>query len=247
MSKPILGLQLYSLRREFDADAEGTLRQVRGLGYEYIELAGTYGWSAERWNELLKETGLKVAGAHIGEPELTTHLDKTLEFQQAIGNHRFIVGWVPDRTKDGYTRAAKFLNKAAADVRKHNGEVSYHNHDFEFLPLDGTTGYDVLLKETNPDLVHFEVDTYWVEQAGRDAAKFVKDHADRISIIHAKEIRRSDKSDQAIGEGDIDFPSIVTMAQEHDWPLIVEYEGEGAVESCRKSAAALSRLIKELK
>jgi sugar phosphate isomerase/epimerase len=245
MSKPILGLQLYSLRREFDADAEGTLRSVRGLGYNHVETAGDYGWSADRWKELLSETGLKVAGAHVGPEALTKDLASTIKFQKAIGNHRYILGYIADenRTEAGYARFGAILNKAAQDLRDEGGEVFYHNHDFEFKPVGATTGYDILLKETDPKLVRFEVDTYWVEQAGRDAAEFVEKHADRIGIIHAKEIRRSDKSDQAVGEGDIDFAPIIKLAQTKDWPLIVEFEGEDAVEACRKSAAYLSKLL----
>ena len=245
MPKTILGLQLYSLRREFEADAEGTLRKVRGLGYEYIETAGDYGWSADRWKQLLAETGLKMAGAHVGPDALTTNLASTIKFQKAVGNHRYILGHIADEDKTvaGYARFGAVLNKAAQDLKSEGGEVSYHNHDFEFKPLGGTTGYDILLKETDPKLVHFEVDTYWVEKGGQDAAKFVADHADRIGIIHAKEIRRSDMSDQAVGDGDIDFGSIVTLAKARDWPVIVEYEGENALEVSRKSAAYLSKLI----
>jgi sugar phosphate isomerase/epimerase len=244
MTKPILGLQLYSLRREFEADAEGTFRSVRGLGYEYVETAGDYGWSAEKWKELLQETGLKVAGAHVGGDSLTKDLAKTVEFQKALGNHRYIIGYVPEHTAEGFAKAAAMMNKAAEQLRSEGGEVFYHNHDFEFKPISGTTtGYDILLKETDPKLVRFEVDTYWVEKGGHDAAEFVTKHADRIGIIHAKELRRSDKSDQAIGEGDIDFAPIVALAKTRDWPLIVEFEGEEAVTACRKSAASLSRLI----
>ena len=243
MSKPILGLQLYSLRREFDADAEGTFRSVRGLGYDHVETAGDYGWSADKWKQLLAETGLKVAGAHVGQDSLTTELEKTVKFQKALGNHRYILGYVANHTVAGFSEAAAILNKAGKDLQSEGGEVYYHNHDFEFKPVGGTTGYDILLKETDPKLVRFEVDTYWVEKGGHDAGEFVAKHADRIGIIHAKEIRRSDGSDQAVGEGDIDFISIIQLAKTKDWPLIVEFEGEDAVAAARKSASYLNKLI----
>jgi sugar phosphate isomerase/epimerase len=243
MLKPILGLQLYSLRREFDADAEGTLRLIPGLGYEAIETAGTYNWTAARWKQLLAETGLKVVGAHIGD---LTDLAKQVEFQQALGNHRYILPYVPEsnQSADGFRRVAATLNKAAQELRAYDGEVFYHNHDFEFKDLGGgLNGYDILLQETDPKLIRFEVDTYWVERAGRDAAQFVAAHADRIGIIHAKELRRSDQSDQAAGKGDIDFPSIISLAKQNNWPVIVEFEGEGAVASSRESAAYLKSLL----
>ena len=246
MPKPILALQLYSLRREFEADAEGTLRKVRGLGYENVEFAGSYGWSIDRWQRLLAELGLKVVGAHAGEHELTADFAKTVEFQKAIGNHRYIVPWLPDRTAEAYKRAAAFMNKAAKELREIGGEMLYHNHNFEFDDIGGTTGYEILMKETDPALVKFEVDTFWVEYSGMDAAKFLQTHADRIGIIHAKEIKRSTKKDLAVGQGDTNWPPILKLAGERNWPVVVEYEGEGAIEVCKQSADFLNAKIAEM-
>ena len=245
MSTPKLAIQLYSLRHEFEKDAEGTLRSVRGLGYGYIELAGTYGWSADKWKKLLAETGLKVVGAHMNPEELTTGLAKQIEFQKAIGNHRYILSSLSGEkhTVEGFTEAAKIMNAAAEKLKAEKGEVLYHNHDFEFQKLGGLTGYAILLKETDPKLVKFEVDTYWVEKGGMDAAEFVAEHANRIGTIHAKELRRADQSEAAAGGGDINFPAIVELARKHDWPVIVEYEGEDAPAVVKKSAAYLSGLI----
>ena len=244
MHTPILGIQLYSLRREFEADAEGTLRRVRGLGYDYIETAGTYGWPVERWQELLAETGLRVAGAHLNI--LNEDLEDQVKFQSALGNHRYVVPSLPveQHTAAGFAQAAARMNEVGTALQRHQASLYYHNHFFEFKDFEGKTGFDILLAETDPALVSFEVDTYWVEKSGRAAGKFVERHALRIGMIHAKEFRRRDQSDQPAGEGDIDFPAIVSLSRENGWPLIVEYEGESAIEASRKSAAYLRSLFK---
>ena len=245
MPTPLLGLQLYSLRREFGLDAEGSLRQIRALGYDFVEMAGTYGWDVEHWRELLKETGLQVAGAHIGLRELTEDLEAQVEFQAALGNHRYVVPYLPPEfhTLQGFAEIGRRLNDIAERLKKHGASLYYHNHDFEFKPLGTSRGFDLLVKNTDPALVHFEVDTYWIERTGLNAADFVARHAGRIGMIHAKEFRRRDKTDRPAGEGDIDFPSIIALAKSKGWPVIAEFEGEGALEASRKSAIFLRSLL----
>ena len=245
MPAPLLGLQLYSLRRETGLDAEGTLRRIRGLGYDYVEMAGTYGWSAPRWKEMLSESDLRVAGAHISLRELTEDLEAQIEFQSALGNHRYVVPYVPPelQTADGFASVAETMNRIAETLGKHQAKLYYHHHEFEFNPFGSTNGFEILSQKTNPELISFEIDTYWVERAGYDAANFIAQNETRIGMIHAKEFRRRDRTDQPAGEGDINFPAIVTRAKERDWPLIVEFEGEGALEASRKSASHLRRLL----
>jgi sugar phosphate isomerase/epimerase len=168
-----------------------------------------------------------------------------VKFQSALGNHRYVVPSLPveQHNAAGFSRAATRMNEVGAALQRHQGSLYYHNHDFEFKDLAGKTGFDILAAETDPALVRFEVDTYWVEKSGRIAGEFVSRHASRIGMIHAKEFRRRDQSDQPAGEGDIDFPLIVSLAQSNDWPLIVEFEGDGAMQASRKSAAYLRSLL----
>ena len=238
-----LGLQLWSLRREFDADAAGTLRRVRSLGFDLIETAGTYGWTVERWKELLAETGLTLMGAHIGN--LFEDLASHIAFQSALGNPRYVLPSLDekDQTVEGYRRTAMRLNQAGEALRPYGATVLYHNHEFEFKVLaGGLTGYDLLLRETDPALVRFEVDTYWVAYAGREPQRFLVDHAERVGAVHAKQIRLADKAEVGIGEGDIDFAAILALARANKWPVVLEYEGENAVETARRGAAFLAGL-----
>jgi sugar phosphate isomerase/epimerase len=240
-----LALQLYSLRREMAANPEATLRRVPALGYDAIELAGTYNWPTDKWKKLLTEANLKVVGAHCGCEQLEKEWASQSVFSKAVGNRRLIVSSLPERFRspDGYRQAAGVLNTFGQRARDDGFRLLYHNHSFEFDPLnDQSCGMDTLLRETDPALVAFEVDTYWVERGGRDSRQFIEERADRIGMIHAKELRKKDQADVPAGQGDIDFKFIVSFARKHGWPIVVEFEGENAVEAVVQSARYLSAL-----
>ncbi len=241
-----LSLQLYSLHRETADDAEGTLRQVGAMGYDGVELAGDYGWEAEKWRRGLAEAGVAAVGAHVGLEKLEEDFNAQAEFCHAIGCSRIIVPALPGELRasaDGYRSAAARLNALAQRAREAGFALLYHNHAFEFEPLAGDVcGMDVLLEATDPALVRFEFDTYWLERGGRDSRRFIEEHAARTGMIHAKELRQSDGADVPAGQGNVDFPAIVTLARQNDWPVVVEYEGENALESVRESAKYLRGL-----
>ncbi len=240
-----LFLQLYSLRRESAIDAEGMLTQVAALGFDGVELAGDYGWSADKWRKLLDETGLKVAGAHVGLEALEDHFEAVLNFQRRLKNTRLVVPSLGGNLKisETYRDAAARLMNVAAKVQAAGFSLLYHNHAFEFEPLpEGGRGMDILLAETTSPEVRFEMDTHWIEVGGEDAAAFLKWHAARIGMIHAKDLRKRDGADVPAGQGDVDFGKIVPMAVENGWPVIVEYEGKNAVAAVRESANYLAGL-----
>jgi len=179
-----LFIQLFSLRRETGMDAEATLRSVPGLGFDGIETAGDYGWTATKWRALLADTGLTVVGAHLGLPVLEGALDRVMEFQREIGNTRLIVPGLARElhTADGFREVADRLARLAVTVRTEGFEVLFHNHAAEFEPLpDGSVGMDILLARTDPSLVKFEFDTYWLERAGVDSRAYLEKHAARSS------------------------------------------------------------------
>jgi len=240
-----LALQLYSLRRETEKNPEEVVLQVPSLGFDSVEMASNYGWSADKWIDVLGKTKLKMVGAHAVLPDIEANFDSLMEFYRKVGNPRVIVPWLEEkwRTAEGFLEIAHKLNQWAPKVRDAGFTFHYHNHDFEFQKLsDGSCGYDILLKNTDPSLVAFEVDTYWVQKSGQDAFEFLKKNADRVSIVHAKEMRGSDKTDTAAGQGVINFKEIVPLATAKQWPIVVEYEGENAIEVVRQSAQYLAQL-----
>jgi sugar phosphate isomerase/epimerase len=241
-----LAIQLYSLRAEFQRDPQAAFRNVPNLGFQAIETAGDYGWSPAQWREMMAECGLTAAGAHIGFGAFLSDPSKVLEFLDAIDACRIIIPAPGPGEKNTalYQNLARQLNQWGKDLDSRGFKILYHNHAFEFETLsDGGTGMQILFDESDPELVNFEIDTYWVERGGKNSREFVEAHAGRIGMIHAKELRKRDGADVPAGEGDIDFPAIAKLAMKRDWPVVVEYEGEHAPAAVAASAAYLKPLL----
>ena len=248
MTAPGLFLQLYSLRHETAVDPEGTLRRVPGLGFDGVELIGNYGWASSRWRALLAETGLTVVAAHVGLESLEKDLDSHLEFSHALGNRRLVVTALPraPQSPARYHEGARRLNAVGRRLSAEGFSLVYHNHSYEFDPLEkgvSGCGMDLLLGETDPALVRFEFDTFWLETVGGDAVAFIREHADRVALIHAKDLRKRDREDVPAGQGDVDFRTLIPLCSANGWPVVLEYERGNAIESVRQGAQYLRGLL----
>ena len=237
-----LALQLHSLRHEAVSDPESIVRCVPSLGFDSVETAGTYGWSADQWRKVLTETKLQVIGAHIGLAALETEWDAQTKFQRAIGNKRLVVPSLPKdlQTVEGFAEVAGRLNSLGRRSKTEGFALFYHDHAYEFSPsAGGRCGIDILLAETDPHLLTLEVDTHWVERGGRNSREFIQQHVARIGMIHAKEFRH-DGRDVPAGQGDVDWKTIVPLARSCGWPIIVEYEADNALETVATSVRYLN-------
>ncbi|HVM61924.1 MAG TPA: TIM barrel protein [Verrucomicrobiae bacterium] len=239
-----LALQLHSLRHEAAADPQAVIRRVPSLGFDSVEIAQTYGWSAEQWREILTETTLHVVGAHVPLETLESDWENQVEFQRAIGNSRLVVPALPQKQqrRAAYSEAAARLTALGQRARSEGFALFYHNHGYEFAPFaDGRCGMDILLAEIDPSVLRLEVDTYWVERGGVSSREFIRRNADRIGMIHAKEFCR-DGRDVPAGQGDIDWRTIIPLARSRGWPIIVEYEAENPLPAVEASARYLHGL-----
>ena len=239
-----LALQLYSLRHETAVNAEAALRSVPSLGFDSVETAGNYGWSADEWKNILAETKLQIIAAHIGLEMLEKEWDAQTKFQRAIGNRRLVVPSLPKnlQTPEGFSEAARRLDVLGDRAKSEGFALLYHNHAYEFMPLtDGRCGMDILLAETDPQFLGLEVDTYWVERGGRNSREFIQQNVARIGLLHAKEFCR-DGRDVPAGQGDVDWKVIVPLLRSRGCPIIVEYEADNAMEAVAASARYLGEL-----
>jgi sugar phosphate isomerase/epimerase len=239
-----LALQLHSLRHEAAVKAQDVVRRVPSLGFDAVETAGDYGWSADRWKNILTETKLRIVGAHVGLESLEKEWDAQTKFQRAIGNHRLVVPSLSKdlQTPEGYSEVARRLNTLGGRVNSAGFALLYHNHAYEFMPLtDGRCGMDILLAETDPQLLSLEVDTYWVERGGRNSREFIQQNVSRIGLLHAKEFCH-DGRDVPAGQGDVDWKVIVPLLRSRGCPIIVEYEADNPVEAVAASARYLRKL-----
>src|SRR5436309_15139218 len=163
-----IGLQLYTVRKAMQTDVEGTLTRVAATGYKEVEFAGYFGKSPTDIKAMLDRLDLSAPAVHVASlaPE---QWRASLDAANTIGHRYVVVPWIPAEeraTLDGWKRVAERYNRAAADARAAGLQFAYHNHDFEFAPVEGRIPYDVLLENTDPQLVQLEIDLYWITKGG---------------------------------------------------------------------------------
>jgi sugar phosphate isomerase/epimerase len=229
MAKRQLAAQLYTVRDYVSKDFAGTLKQVAKIGYAGVELAG-FGNAANTQEAAaaLKATGLKVCGAHIGIHEFQSNLKGVMETYSTVGCQNLVVPWLPEELRKdvkGWKAFAKLLNKFGKQVAKEGFKLGYHNHSFEFAIIPGSKkqlGMDILIEETDPAAVSFELDCFWVVHGGQSPAAFITKHAKRIMTLHLKDM--SDPFERKfanVGAGLLDMPGIVAAGTKARVPWFV--------------------------
>lgn len=224
----VVGLQLYSLREEFPKDIKGTLEKVAKAGFKEVELYGFskktqfFGLAPAELKQLLDANGLKAVSGHYmlgtyladGNQE---ELIAAIEACKTLGSKYLTVPYIlPDvrRTEEDYYKIAKRLNEAGKLCKAAGLKLSYHNHDFEFTKFGNTTGYDILLKNTDKKLVEFELDLYWAVRSGNDPKALFAANKGRITMWHVKDMDKNDpKLNAEVGTGSIDFKKIFADAK----------------------------------
>ncbi len=216
MRRDQISLQLYTVREETARDMPGTLRRISEIGYPAVELAGYGGLSAGDLGNVLDDLGLSVSGAHVPynswarDPETVFADMHTLNCAHAI-----VPMAQPEQRTDeaSVARFAESLNRWGELCREEQFLLSYHNHDFEFAPLGGSTMWDVLVRGTDPSLVSFELDLYWIKYGGADPETVLQDVGDRVSLVHLKDMAPDDtRSDLPVGEGTMPWNDLLEAA-----------------------------------
>ena len=229
VAKIPVAMQMYTLREDCSKDFIGTLKAVAKIGYAGVELAGTYGVAPKELGKILDDLGLKRAGGHWGVEPLEKEFDKTVEDVKALGSSFVTIPGLPGSyTEDAeaWKRTAALLSGIGQKLLKEGIQLSYHNHNHEFKLFGGKHGLDILYENSDPKALHAEIDTYWVQYAGVDPATYMKKVANRLSLVHIKDMADDDmKSFAEIGNGILDWDAIFAVAKEagSKW-LIVEQD-----------------------
>ncbi len=207
-----IALQLFTVRRLAAVDLPGTLRAVAAAGYRSVELAGLPDIPPGELARLLEEAGLRAVAAHEGMERLRRDPAAVADRLDALGCPRVIVPSMPEedrRTVGDVRRFAAELGGLARSLADRGIGFGYHNHAFEFAPLEGTTAWDVLLAEL-PAPVELELDVYWVSVAGRDPVAEIRAVEDRVRLLHVKDrAPGSEPRDTPPGQGILAIPGIV--------------------------------------
>ncbi len=234
LGKPI-GLQVYTVREAAAKDLPGTLRAIADIGYREVELAGIPPTPATTLLKVLKDCGLTAPSMHASMVDLQTGLQERIDYAKTLGTEYLVCSfpWTADsRFRDNPGHAvvslasgitledwkwnAEQLNRIGDVAAKAGLRLGYHNHNMEFRSYGGVVAYDELLRLTDPKLVTMELDLAWVVTAGADPVKYLKKHADRISLLHVKEVRKDLRvtaelllaQTTEVGSGKIDWPKL---------------------------------------
>ncbi len=227
-AKHNVGLQLYSLRDQLPKDVKGVIAKVAKAGYHEVETfgyskaAGYWGLDAKAFSALLKANGLVTASGHYDLNSFFVNgkmddLNSYIDAAHITGQSYIVVPSIDGdilKSKSDFQKVAANLNKAAEICKKSGLMLGYHNHNFEWKPIDGTTFYDTILAETDPKLVHMEMDIFWVVRAGQDPIKILEKHKGRYALAHVKDRdKKNPDINTEIGKGSIDFKTIVPIAR----------------------------------
>ncbi|MEX1169416.1 MAG: sugar phosphate isomerase/epimerase [Chloroflexota bacterium] len=207
-----IAVQLYTLRAETASDLPGTLRKVAAAGYRAVELAGLPPIEPEALRDLLSAGQLRPIASHESLESLRSDLDAVLDRLTVVGCPLVIVPWLPDAeriTPRDVRRLAGELGEIARTCAGRGFRLGYHNHAFEFAPLDGTTVWDVLL-DALPLEIELEVDVYWAAIGGRDPVEVIRDAGERVRLLHMKDMSpQPDRGDVTPGDGTLPWREIV--------------------------------------
>jgi sugar phosphate isomerase/epimerase len=229
MSLLPIGLQLYSVRDDCERDLPGVLKAVGGMGYAGVEFAGYYGRTASELRQMLDDNGLKCCGTHTGlETILGDELEKTMAFNQTLGNKFLIVPSLPRErvgTEEAWLETARLFGEASERVAAQGMWVGYHNHSEEFQPVaGGALPWDLFFGHTPPAVV-MQLDTGNLMHGGGEPAPFLERYPGRALTVHLKEFSATDPN-ALLGEGDVPWPEIFRLCESvggTEW-YIVEQE-----------------------
>jgi sugar phosphate isomerase/epimerase len=222
----LTGLQLYSVRAQLDRDVPGTLTEVRTWGVKFVELAGTYGLPPKVFKQDLDAAGLDPVSGHFSYEEWSKDPEAVLRQAADLGLVYVGCAWIPHTGPfDEATcrKAIDVFNVAGDLAARHQMHFFYHTHGYEFQRFGDGTLFDLLVQETNPDNVKFEMDVFWIAHAGQDPVTMLGQYPGRWRLMHLKDVRKgtptglltgsSDKeNDVALGQGTLRISSILHAA-----------------------------------
>ena len=269
MALPV-AVQVYSVREDAKADLRGTLEKIKAMGYDGVEFAGLYNNKPEEIKAMCEEIGLVPISAHVPYLDMLADPQGVLSRYQTIGCQYVAVPYLTPEYRPGTDRFGEVIEnvKMLGKVAKELGmQMLYHNHDFEFITLNGKYALDILYEQIPAEYLQTELDTCWVNVGGEVPADYLRKYSGRAPVVHLKDFY-GEKSDdmyeligikstapkkpsgfelRPVGSGIQDFPAILKAAEEcgTKW-VVVEQDnpsmGLTPMESIAKSREYLKTL-----
>ena len=229
-----IGLQLYSVKDVIEKDLKGTLQQLAAIGYKEVESypgqkGHYYGMAPKEFTAMLNDLGLKLVSSHFGsgtregiagtwqKATMLQNFDELVSKAAETGQQYLTCSSLNEslrKTPDDLKQTAELFNKTGETCKKAGLQFAYHNHDFEFKKVGDAMIYDYMLDNTDPELVKYELDMYWVVSGEQDPVAYLNKYPNRFPLGHVKDMSKQDKKKNAeIGTGSINYTEILKVAK----------------------------------
>ena len=241
-----IGIQLYTVRDQMAEDVPGTLQKIADIGYDEVEFAGYFDYTPAQINGFLDSMGLVSPSSHASLADIRSKPEQLIEVAAAIGNRYIALAWLaPEerQTLDAYRSHIDVVAGFSEQCKAAGLQFAWHNHDFEFIELEGERPMDMILAQTPADTVQVELDLYWVAKASVDPFEYFNRHPGRFPMCHVKDMA-ADTSMTDVGDGTIDFPGIFAVSEQAGFQhYFVELDHpEDSLRSAARSYAAASAM-----
>lgn len=253
MKEQMIAAQLYTLRDflKTPEDIEATLKRVKEIGYNAVQVSGLGPIEPARLKNIVDELDLTICATHIGFDQLQNDLDEVIRTHK-LWNCAYVgIGGLPgeyQKSRDSYQTFVRAFSEVGGKLEAAGLHLVYHNHNFEFEKFDGETGMDVLLAGAGPDTYSMEIDTYWVQAGGASPLEWIEKAKDRVKVIHLKDMAIVSRQQvfAEIGQGNFNWPSLIQACRNSgvEW-YVVEQDTcqRDPFESLAMSLAYLRTLV----
>ena len=252
-----LGVQLWSFREQVKGDPAAMLRMVRNMGFTHVETAGLYNMSAAQFADAVRAADLKVTSMHVGYDELKKDPQTVIANAKALGARYVGIAWYPHQgafTEANARQAIADFNAFGRTMKDAGLRFFYHNHGYEPVPYGDGTLLDLIIKETDPSLVWFEMDVLWTWLPNVDPVALIRKYPGRFKLMHIKDMKPGlprgslsggipPEQKSVIGEGQVNWAALMQAAQRDGFEhYYIEDESTDPVGNAPKSISFLERL-----
>lgn len=223
-----LGVQLWSFREQAKPDPAAMFQMVRRMGITHVETAGLYGMPVERFADAIRKAGLQVTSMHVSYDDLKKHPDSVIANAKALGARYVGIAWYP-HGEAGFTeadarRAITDFNQFGRTLKDAGLTFFYHDHGYEPVRYGNGTLLDLMIRETDPELVKFELDVLWTWLPGVDPVALIREYPGRFRLMHIKDMRPGvprgslsgglpAEQQSVIGEGQVNWGAVMAAAE----------------------------------